>query len=933
MYFNVFIQINLSIVVTFDLNQYFRFITTNVMKKTVHVLFTLLFCSLLSATAQVGGSWLPARADTSFPRSIIHSWEVPDVKASLASGKNIDVYTNLYNHALKAIPDSNSSISDRGIRAAIAKNAAFVYLIGLKPSGNSAINLTPTEKTFFKNKAIGLLNQTNTYIYPITPDSPLNWDYWQYISKYMIEELEAYDFLRGGGVARSEVDTAKRILQTFVGNLYLQGSLGVAGANFFQTAKNNHSLMTASAIGLGAVILNDVVDSLQRYQPEAWINCAMWNIHNVLWWDVRKLSDTKKDAGYSEGTYYFKYAFLNVLPFIRSMGYFMPDTSVYYTFQDIHRKLRNPWFDTNYVRIYKWYTDIRCPDGRMPPIEDSYVYKHFPELCILRNPNYLPPMYYSHLDSSQDNSLDKQMTSNVDMRADYVAANLTPTPRIDSTFIAYPDAGVAVFRSGSDSAATYMAVLGKNGSALASTESHNQADDASFMMMVNGEFMALDPGYGRYELRVSLSNAENHNMILVDGKATDFGFPGKSNGSQTYIEKYFKTPVQNYTEARTSYQNANIFRKFMHVRNKYFLVVDHMASVNTDPHQFSMLLHGYGSNTIDSIINGNFYDMTANKHAAWKRKQSGLYAYTNSDQAISMTTKTGIHEHTYGVLQPHTYTSTSNNVPTKEMSFMTILQPFKNMNTDTFPVTTLNVSGALGYKVVDGNTIDIAVSKSFDNSIAVDKTTTGLSQDYNTDARFFFSSETSGSVKELFVNKATFLVKNNDTLFTADRPFNIEYLSNGSKSIRGFAGDVGYVNFHLPEYAYQVLGEGVWTTSWDSINKISTVYFGKASSFIINYDNAKTGVKPVESVESNQITVYPNPATDITLVSLERMAPAGPSVEMYDISGKLIRQDSFKANTLVHQIETSSLESGIYLIMFKDNSGNASKPVKLLVTH
>jgi hypothetical protein len=67
-------------------------------------------------------------------------------------------------------------------------------------------------------------------------------------------------------------------------------------------------------------------------QPQRWIDAAMWNIDNVLWKDAKRQSEPGIIAGYAESPYYFKYGFINCLPFIRAMGNFLPDNSLEYTF-------------------------------------------------------------------------------------------------------------------------------------------------------------------------------------------------------------------------------------------------------------------------------------------------------------------------------------------------------------------------------------------------------------------------------------------------------------------------------------------------------------------------------------------------------------------------------------------------------------------------
>lgn len=897
------------------------------MKKSL--LFQIFLLSVLCVSAQKTPPkpWLPARADTTYPRTIIHSSEIQQVKDSLKAGRNIAIYHSVYDNALSLSPIGNTTINDKSSRSEIAKNAAFVFLLGVKPVGNSTDSLTVSERVLIRNKVLGLLNEINTYVNQFTVDSPFNFDFWQYTSRDIIKYAEAYDFLKGGGVPDDLLLNARKGLKSLTGNLYEQSARAVTGFSFFQTYKNNSALMSASALGLAAVVLNNHKDSAEQFHPLNWINCAMWNVHNILWWDIRRQSDVKKYAGYGEGPYYGRVALCNVMPFIKAMGNFIPDTAVYYIYNQIDRKLRNPWYDTNYTKIFDWYAGIRMPDGRMPNIEDSYNHKFFPELAVMRKQKYVWPNYYSGLDSLQENSFNKQITSIYDMRADYIAANLTEQPLIDSNFVAMPDAGTAIFRSGSDSDATYLSLLGKNGNNLIVTDAHNQADDASFSMMIKGQTMALDPGLFFYLLRDSVSRAANHNMILVDGKATEPGFPQLPNGANAYIEKYFKSGVQNYAEVRTHYQLADINRKVMHVRNKYFLLIDHMNSDTA--HEYSMLIHGYGRFFGDTTFLGAFNDMTANKRAAWLRRKSGLFTYTESDQAFSLTTKLAPHEHTLGLLQYHNVITATSTV-TQNMSYMTCLQPFTTLATDTLPLTTLNISGAVGFKIVDGANTDLAVNKTFSNTITIDKTATGLTNSFTSDGKFVWISENGGAVKDLFAHKATFMLKDNDTLWSALSPTNMQFVATNAKSFKGFTGDTGYIRFHVGEYPYQVFGEGIKSFNYNTTSKVITIYFGKAASFLINVDDARTGL--TERQEPLKLNIYPNPANEMVHFALEDFTNSQCRLEIFDLSGKLVLTHALAANTREFDVLTHQLDNGLYFAVLKDDTANRSMSVKLMIS-
>lgn len=895
------------------------------MKKSI--LFKVFIIIALGVQAQnKPNPWLPAYADTTFPRTIIHSSEIQRVKDSLKAGRNIEVYRSLYLNALVSPPSGNSTISEKAARSEIAKNAAFVYLLGVKPVGNTTDTLTTGEKSTLRTSAITMLNEINTYVNQWSIDSPFNFDFWQYTSREIIKYAEAYDFLKGAGTSDALLISGKSKLKELTGNLYGQTAKSVAGAGFFQSTKNNNGLMSAAALGVAAVVLNDLKDLEDERQPLNWINCAMWNIHNTLFWDIRRQSDTKKYAGYAEGPYYFRVAFCNVLPFMKAMGNFIPDTAVFYKYSNVDRRLRNPWYDTNYTKIFDWYAAIRMPDGRMPTLEDTYNHKFFPELAILRQPKYVWKQYYSGLDSLQENTFNKQITSIYDMRADYVAANLVESEVPDSQFVVMPNAGIAVFRSGSDSAATYLSLTGKNDNNLIMTDAHNQADEASISMMVNGQPMLLDPGMFFYLFRDSVSHAENHNMILVDGKATTPGYPNIAGGANAFIEKCFQSGVQNYAEVRTRYQKADINRKVLHVRNKYFLLADHMHGDTT--HEYSMLLHGYGRFFGDTTFFGAFNNMLSSNRAAWLRREAGVFTYTESDQAFTMSTKLMPHEHTLGFLQYHNMVSAVSPV-TKDMSYLTCIQPFRNLATDTFAVVKLDLSGALGFKVTDGTINDLAVNQSQGNTITINKATTGLTNSYTTDGKFVFVSEDGGVVKDLFVHKGMSMLKDNDTMWSAQVPFNMQFLSSGTKAYKGYCGDIGEVRLHVSEYPYEVLGEGVWSVKYDATAKVATVYFGKATSFTIKVDDAKTGIQ--EMPEPASIHLYPNPAQSIVTVDLGTFTTKPGMVELLDISGKRVAAFTIDQGMKTFEMPVSNFDNGLYFVAVHDGTRKHAAGSKLII--
>ncbi|MDQ3535821.1 MAG: heparinase II/III-family protein, partial [Bacteroidota bacterium] len=77
-----------------------------------------------------------------------------------------------------------------------------------------------------------------------------------------------------------------------------------------------------------------------------------------------------------------------------------------------------------------------------------------------------------------------------------------------------------------------MHLHAEKGRALLETDGHNQADETSFIIHSHGQLLALDPGYLSWGRRNELGNAQNHNMVLINGVGPSKGEPGNTNGAE-----------------------------------------------------------------------------------------------------------------------------------------------------------------------------------------------------------------------------------------------------------------------------------------------------------------------------------------------------------------------------------------------------------------
>lgn len=563
------------------------------------------------------GSWFPAGLDPEFPRTLLDSSEIPIVRQSLTEPEMNSLYQSIWSNATGMIPPGNTSDIDRINRALLAKETAFCYLMDRKPLAGGILPLSGAERDTLLNRTLYLLQQLNT---DVNTGSGLTfYNPWQYRSKELIAALIAYDLLLGADVPATTLGTVRSKLITFAGNLYQKAMASyIFGLfTFFTYQFNNHSIMTSSALGVAAVVLNDNSSSNPNYQPLNWFNTALFNLDNTLWVEngtYPRVSDPDTLAGYAEGPHYLRYGFENAFPFLRAMGNFLPDDYHQVTFGTTTRLIRNPWYDERYDRLYDWMNRIRMPDGSCPAIHDTYMEFGTKIMALSGKPQFnLPNPGYTANDPF--------------VRCQYIATHVAQGAYTDSLFQSLPAAGSLVFRSSWQTGALYMHFIGKHGIALTGAKSHHQGDASSFTLGAYGKLLAIDPGYPGASLASTVNKASDHNLILVNntGPLPPTGESVSTSTNNAWIEHCFDTPLLDYGEVRTGYSGASITRRNLFIRNRYFILGDFIQSSASG--NFTFQLHGNGLfGSVPGSITGAFFPDFDQQGAIWTRDTVSLLA-------------------------------------------------------------------------------------------------------------------------------------------------------------------------------------------------------------------------------------------------------------------------------------------------------------------
>lgn len=852
------------------------------------------------------GSWSPPGADLSHPRVLLKGAQAEGVRASLADPVIHELYLGVYGNASATPPAANELSGDRRLRAQIAKNAAFVLYLQRKPlAGGSLAPLDGAEDTQLASRVRLLLESLNPAV-----EGPEKYTEWQWRSKELIDYLVAYDLLRGAGVPLADLEASRTRLQSFAGNLYSRSTASVFGLTFFNLVKNNHALMTASALGVAAVVLNDLESTTAAHQPASWLNAGLFHLDNVLWQDAQRQSEPGVVAGYYEGPYYFKYAFLNCLPFLRAMGHFLPDQTLTCTWGSTTRQIRNPAFEPNYDLLYDWVTAITLPDGRLPALEDSFVDMAMPELALTGKAQYVPRPHLQHLLPSQLNTLGKQLNGTVDLRAAYIAANIPPAPlNAPAALTALPGSGNLIFRSGEGFESNYLHLYGKHGPALANTGGHNQGDASSFSLYAKGQLLALDPGYVRSSRRQELGNASNHNLILVDGAGPLIGAAGNARDAEAFVENGFSTSSLAYGEVRTGYQGASIVRKAVQVRGDYFLLADFVTS--GQPHQYTWQLHGYGleSGTADE---GTFEANFANHRGTWSKNGVSLLAHvTATDGATRYDQTTDPHELTYDQTQNHS-TLRVRKESQDNTQFLAVLYPY---TTGAPTVSTVLVAGLAAVRSTSGNFHDLAFTQTGNELQTVQAA--GFAAGVASDASFtFFSINQAQEAAQAFLQNGTRILYGSSLLLLSSQRADVAWHKTDTNGHEGYISKAAVLKVAVAGVPREV--EGAAITSWQYLaaEKQLRITFSGASSF--SYQEALPVLSnPKPENKAANLEVWPVPTHDVLTVKAGQ--PHQPvCLRLYNVEGRQVREQSFTGQA---QLSVKGLVPGLYFLHLHPQGG------------
>ncbi|MFN8394334.1 MAG: heparinase II/III family protein [Bacteroidia bacterium] len=869
--------------------------------------------SFPSTGIRAQGSWIPANADLSYPRTLIKLSELPALRQWIGSNsENFSLYQGLYADAWGSNPPQTLvSNGDRRVAAHAAKNCAYVLLLNRKPVPPLTLDtLTTTEANTLRNKAINLLQRMNTdvEVYP---------DFGNYLwrANELMDNLIAYDLLKGAGVADSTLDSARTLLHEYLTSFHTQVAFNTFGLGLTSLHVDNHTLRAVAALGMGAVVLNNATSSSVDGQPQKWIQTALWNIDNVLWRSGVRQSEPGQIGGYAEGPHYLRFGMRHSLEFFHALHNFIPDTTLSVSFDGHNASIRHPWHDPNFENLWEWVMRIRMPDGRDPQVEDCFAQTFNADMALTEQSRFRPTYHGSRFNPAAPTSLwDQLHHSSDDVVADFLSAMTAPTTDSFDLFQTLPLSGDVIMRSGWDTTSTYMHLCVKSGLARSSANGHNHVDVTSFNLHARGQELAIDPGYLKWERRDEVDGPTHHNMILIDGQGPTEASTGNAGDANATILSTFDFQRLDFTSIQTNYRSTDIIRRPMFVRRDYFLLSDKVGSAQ--PHDYRWQLHALGLEGGDST-HGTFSMDSPNQSGLWSKNGVYLQATVTATGGLSaLVTDSARHELRYDSAETHTVLHADKSGQAQTY-FLAALVPFE---ADSPNVELLCGASCDAMAIRRGGFVDIASLRS-----TVTAAQSGLAADlYGNAGAYFYSENAQGQLDQMVLQDGNLLMLGSDTICWSSNSSEYALARMDSVTYEAFAGEPTTVYFyHLGFVPASVLGWNV-VQSWSydaNLDRLEVIVGGQGR-FTIHKDFIIGSVNP----NAANLLAWPNPFENA--LSVNCLVGEG-TVQIQSVDGKDAWGMHFSNGPQV-ALDFSGHPAGAYLISFTDAFGQMLGTTKVI---
>jgi hypothetical protein len=411
----------------------------------------------------------------------------------------------------------------------------------------------------------------------------------------------------------------------------------------YHLTMNNHRSKLAAAVGIAALAMNEQEDA------SLWIDWGMTVVDDILTHQT-----VESDGTYGEGPDYLSYAAVNHLPFAWAFHLFRGGAGGTFTYRRYglfghvvyseEREMENPITSDLYAALDGWGVTIRRFDGLRSPMDDANPEGFFSFFGAAARDDAVLAWDWWEAD-------ERRVQDVADLRADVICVADDGQPRMEpagppTRFL--PDGGHALLREGWGRLDTRVHVLAEHGVSRVSGGLHEHPDATSFMIEAHAEPLAIDSGYGRWEDRLAVNNAENHNLILVDGEGPPSPELVPPIGVDGWQSLQVDTERLDAVRVGARYRDTDVERVVAVIEGRWVAVLDQVAP-SGGTHDLTWMLHGNGGGTT-----GGAFALTADG-ARWDRDGGSLVAHLASGRGggVSLAAREMEHGLHWGSMESH----------------------------------------------------------------------------------------------------------------------------------------------------------------------------------------------------------------------------------------------------------------------------------------
>lgn len=583
----------------------------------------------LAENSSVTGAWEPSY--TGYPRTLFRAADKDRIAARLA--RTDQPFATLASrirsscNSTPAVYDDADGLDQAAIytNGNIARNCAFLaYIENNSTAANKARDILITWPS-----DLGRLSQEtfdNTDIH---------------VGEALSSAVQAYDLLKGTTLVSSG-DFAV-IEENILGMAQSSWNIYVKWFSFYyKYQNNNHKGKMAAALGLVGMTLNNSSKAAE------YVNYAVPELDFIL------THQSTEEGGFSEGTYYQTYGTETYLPFFMAYHDYAKGKALPYQ-QTCETQSRvfncekgtetiSDFYTNPRVKvIYDWWIAVMMPDGMGPDFDDSNRWGfHGAVLGGMFN----EPMYRAAWERNTEMPYYTRGCQDLNVESLILFPDtLAPAwPSWTSRFL--PDAGTATFRSDWTSTARYLLLLAEHDNQIHG--GHEQPDGTSILLHAYGEYLIRDSGYGSWSQRQEVSSAENHSLVLIDGKGPHDSASMASNGADTYLENCYALPGLERCDARTSFSDVTQVRTVYFLENESFVVIDRLTPDNRSTHSYASLWQSNAGGGTD----GTFVQTSTGMQVVRPKAQLGLSVASTQGMPV-LSHHLMSHAAGYGVLSEH----------------------------------------------------------------------------------------------------------------------------------------------------------------------------------------------------------------------------------------------------------------------------------------